>query len=59
MSETANELSLRLARLEREVAELRAREAIRDLLAYSGLGNNRFIVETFYHLARAQQGGRR
>jgi hypothetical protein len=33
MSETANELSLRLARLEREVAELRAREAIRDLLA--------------------------
>ena len=33
MSETMAELSARLERLEREVAELRAREAIRDLLA--------------------------
>ena len=33
MSETMAELSARLERLEREVVELRAREAIRDLLA--------------------------
>ena len=33
MSETVDQLSARLGKLEREIAELRAREAIRDLLA--------------------------
>jgi hypothetical protein len=31
---------------------------VRELLVHSGLGNNSWLIETFYNLARAQQGRR-